>query len=111
MSQEWYRTIDDYGIALFKANLAMGTKGYPGLLARIGISNPIGFAMVAGANALALGALVALDPAGLRGGSGNGSSSIEVMPPLEMQASQAWHGGIGASSGMVKDEEGLIIWM
>ena len=105
MSQEWYRTIDDYGIALFKANLAMG------LLARIGISNPIGFAMVAGANALALGALVALDPAGLRGGSGNGSSSIEVMPPLEMQASQAWHGGIGASSGMVKDEEGLIIWM
>jgi hypothetical protein len=110
MSQTWYQTIDDYSIALLQANVAAGTKGYPGLLARIGISNPIGVGMVLTANAIALGALVAFDPAGLRGGDKYRETSRDILPLITTEASSGWSGGSTISSGMVKDEEGLIIW-
>ncbi len=111
MTQTWYQTIDDYSIALLQANVAAGTRGYPGLLARIGIANPIGVGMVLTANAIALGALVAFDPAGLRGGDNYRETSRDVLPLLiTTEGSSGWSGGSTISSGMVKDEEGLIIW-
>ena len=32
MPQEWYDTIDEYALALWKTNTRFGTKGWPGLL-------------------------------------------------------------------------------
>tara|TARA_Y100001951_G_C11291963_1_gene272783 strand:- start:231 stop:599 length:369 start_codon:yes stop_codon:yes gene_type:complete len=66
MTQPWYSTVDDYSIALWNANVKLGTKGIPGLLGRVGISHPVSIGILAASNAIALGALVITDPANLR---------------------------------------------
>ena len=118
MAQRWYQTIDDYALALGKANL-MGPASTVSLrqyAVRAGLSNPWSGVALVGANVLALAALVALDPAGLRDSTGSNSassgasSSIEIGAALELQGTHGWSGGSTISSGMVKDEEGLIIW-
>lgn len=116
MPQEWYDTVDEYALALWKTNVQFGTRGWPGLLARVGIASPIGTAMVLGANTIALAALVARDPAGLRskGGQPGIVSEIASNPELQsqlMDMAQQVKEFIGEKPGqqaLVKDDEGLI---
>ena len=116
MPQEWYDTVDEYALALWKTNVAFGTRGWPGLLARVGISSPIGAGIVLGANTIALAALVARDPSGLRAKGGQPGIVSEVASNPELQAelmtiARQVKDFIGEKPGqqaLVKDDEGLI---
>ena len=116
MPQEWYDTIDEYALALWKTNTRFGTKGWPGLLARAGVSNPVTAGIILGAITIALTALVARDPAGLRSKGSQPGIVAEVKSNPQLQAelmdvAQQVIDFIGNQPGqeaLVKDDEGQI---
>jgi len=101
--------VDDYAGYLLEANLKAGTKGLPGLLGRIGLSQPAGVAMLAAANAIALTALVVFDPADLRSReTRSGRPASQRLQDPEVQEFVAeLRAGIN-QEGMVKNAEGFI---
>lgn len=116
--QPWYRTIDDYAIALWDANTKGSTIAIRQWLVRAGLSNPYSGAVLVGANALALAALVAFDPADLRSKSPSGRSAMQVLgndPVLRGELEQgltnlkeAYVTAMTTQQGLVKDDEGQI---
>lgn len=101
--------VDDYAGYLLEANIQAGTKGFPGLLGRIGLSQPAGVAILAAANVIALTALVIFDPADLRSReSRSGRPASQRLQDPEVQELVAeLRDGIN-QQGMVKNAEGLI---
>ena len=117
MTQAWYETIDDYAIALWDTNRQASTWAVRQWLIKAGISNPVSAGVLVGANALALAALVALDPAELRTKGTSGRSAVREIKKnpeeieMTMEMLQEMIGLISdgsAQQALVKDDEGII---
>lgn len=109
MTQEWYQTIDDYGLYLLKANVDLAGPGIAAKIARAGglASGPVAGVYLA-ANVLALGALVAFDPSGMRQRGPTASRVIEAATLMEKAYSEWTESSSNKSTGMIKDQRGVI---
>ena len=115
MPQEWYQTIDDYAIYLLRANVDLAGPGAAAKVARAAAlpSGPVAAVYVA-ANVLALGALVAFDPSGLRerGPSALGTADMitaaSIIGPQLQRAYSDLNLASQGAEGIVKDERGVI---
>lgn len=118
MPQKWYETIDDYVIALTRANFygPASTLSLRQYAVRAGLSNPYTGMMLVSANLIALTALVALDPAGLRSKGKRPGLIEEIKNKPQLQAEimdvaqhvKEFIGWKPTQQALVKDDEGFI---